>query len=179
MEKGAIDKMITYTEQLVLTSNGQRVTYHNITEQVKEIVAKSGIKNGICLVQSPHTTCSVIFEEFMHDLDFNGDEFLQVDLNRILDRIIPRELTENTDYRYPGPKHLDFLLSLDDPDYAGDAGTILNGDAHIRASFFGASENFIVKEETLMTGAVGSIYFIDFDQNRVRNRKCHILVMGG
>lgn len=50
MEKGAIDKMITYTEQLVLTSNGQRVTYHNITEQVKEIVAKSGIKNGICLV---------------------------------------------------------------------------------------------------------------------------------
>lgn len=43
--------MITYTEQLVLTSNGQRVTYHNITEQVKEIVAKSGIKNGICLVQ--------------------------------------------------------------------------------------------------------------------------------
>ncbi|MGC3124083.1 YjbQ family protein, partial [Enterococcus faecalis] len=52
--------MITYTEQLVLTSNGQRVTYHNITEQVKEIVAKSGIKNGICLVQSPHTTCSVI-----------------------------------------------------------------------------------------------------------------------
>src|SRR5699024_3116578 len=108
----------------VLTSNGQRVTYHNITEQVKEIVAKSGIKNGICLVQSPHTTCSVIFEEFMHDLDFNGDEFLQVDLNRILDRIIPRELTENTDYHYPGPKHLDFLLSLDDPDYAGDAGTI-------------------------------------------------------
>ena len=114
----------------------------------------------------------------MHDLDFNGDEFLQVDLNRILDRIIPRELTENTDYRYPGPKHLDFLLSLDDPDYAGDAGTILNGDAHIRASFFGASENFIVKEEILMTGTVGSIYFIDFDQNRVRNRKCHILVMG-
>ncbi len=29
-----------------------------------------------------------------------------------------------------------------------------------------------------MTGTVGSIYFIDFDQNRVRNRKCHILVMG-
>ena len=44
--------MITYTEQLVLTSNGQRVTYHNITEQVKEIVAKSGIKKW-------HLSCSV------------------------------------------------------------------------------------------------------------------------
>ena len=76
--------MITYTEQLVLTSNGQRVTYHNITEQVKEIVAKSGIKNGICLVQSPHTTCSVIFEEFMHDLDFNGDEFSEDEIRQAL-----------------------------------------------------------------------------------------------
>ncbi len=49
MEKGAIDKMTTYTEQLVLTSNGQRVTYHNITEQVKEMVAKSGIKMAFVL----------------------------------------------------------------------------------------------------------------------------------
>jgi len=87
-------------EQLTLTSNGNRVSYHNITEEVKTMVEKSGISNGIYLVQSPHTTCSVIFEEYMHDTDFNGDEFLQVDLNRILDKIIPRELSENTDYTY-------------------------------------------------------------------------------
>lgn len=36
-------------------------------------------------------TCSVLFEEFVHDKDFNGDEFLQVDLNNILDKIVPRE----------------------------------------------------------------------------------------
>lgn len=41
--------MTTYTEQLVLTSNGQRVTYHNITEQVKEMVTKSGIKMAFVL----------------------------------------------------------------------------------------------------------------------------------
>lgn len=170
--------MITYTDTLTLTSNGKRVSYHNITEQVKEIVKKSGVKTGTCLVQSPHTTCSVIFEEFVHDKDFNGDEFLQVDLNNILDKIVPRELSENTNYRYPGPEHLDFLMSLNDPNYPCDPGTILNGDAHIRASLFGASENFIVKENTPQIGTVGYIYFIDFDQNRVRDRKCHILVMG-
>lgn len=170
--------MKTYTKDLSLTSNGQRVSYHNITEVVKQAVKESEIVNGICVVQSPHTTCSVIFEEFVHDLDFNGDEFLQVDLNRILDKIIPRELSEATNYRYPGPKHLDFLMSLDDPNYPSDPGTILNGDAHIRASLFGSSETFIVKETALQIGSVGYIYFIDFDQNRKRNRKCQLMIIG-
>lgn len=170
--------MKTYTKDLVLTSNGQRVSYHNITEQVKATVAESGINNGLCVVQSPHTTCSVIFEEYAHDTDFNGDEFLQVDLNRILDKIIPRELSEETNYRYPGPKHLEFLMSLDDPNYPCDPGTILNGDAHIRASLFGASETFILREQQLQIGSVGYIYFIDFDQNRQRNRKCQLMILG-
>ncbi|GGC80270.1 YjbQ family protein [Enterococcus wangshanyuanii] len=170
--------MKTYTKDLVLTSNGQRVSYHNITEQVKAAVTESDLKNGLCVVQSPHTTCSVIFEEYVHDTDFNGDEFLQVDLNRILDKIIPRELSEETNYRYPGPKHLEFLMSLDDPNYPCDPGTILNGDAHIRASLFGASETFIIREKQLQIGSVGYIYFIDFDQNRQRNRKCQLMIMG-
>lgn len=170
--------MKTYKETLILRSNGNRPTYHNVTSQVKEIVEKSGIKNGICVVQSQHTTCSVFFEEYVHDTDFNGDEYLQVDLNRILDRIVPREMTDGMEYRYPGPKHLDFLMSLDDPQYPKDPGTILNGDAHIRGSLFGASETFILDQGKLLTGSVGYIYFVDWDQNRVRDRKCHVMVMG-
>lgn len=170
--------MATYSKTLSLETYAGRVSYLEITEAVKEAVKESGIKNGICVVQSPHTTCSVIFEEYVHDVDFNGDEYLQVDLNRILDRIIPRELSENTNYRYPGPKHLEFLMGLDDPNYPTDPATILNGDAHIRASFFGASETFVIKEEVLQIGSVGYIYVIDFDQNRVRNRKCHIMILG-
>lgn len=170
--------MTVYQDTIVVQSNGNRPSYHNIAEQVKGIIRKSGIRDGLCVVQSPHTTCSVIFEEFVHDTDFNGDEFLQVDLNRILDRIIPRERTENMEYRYPGPKHVDFLMGLDDPQFPCDPATILNGDAHIRASLFGASESFILKDGELQTGSVGYIYFIDWDQNRVRSRKCHVLVMG-
>lgn len=169
--------MKTYMEELTLVSNGQRVTYHRISEQVKEIVAKSGVKNGLCVVQSQHTTCSVIFEEYMHDVDYNGDEFLQVDMNHVLDRIIPRNVTDSQ-YRHPGPLHTDFAMGLDDPNYPCDYGALLNTDAHLRASLFGASETFIIKNETLMCGTVGYIYFIDWDQNRVRNRKCHVCVMG-
>lgn len=170
--------MSIYKDTIVVTSNGNRPSYHNITEQVRKALAESGIQNGLCVVQSPHTTCSVIFEEFVHDTDFNGDEFLQVDLNRILDRLVPRERTENMEYRYPGPKHVDFLMGLDDPQFPCDPATILNGDAHIRGSLFGASESFVVEDGKLLTGSVGYIYFIDWDQNRARNRKCHVMIMG-
>ena len=170
--------MVIHQKTLQIDTVSNRPSYHNITDQVKEVLAEAGIQNGIVVVQSPHTTCSVFFEEFVHDKDFNGDEYLQVDLNRILDRIIPRELTDNMDYRYPGPKHLDFLMSLDDPQFPCDPGTILNGDAHIRGSLFGASETFIVKDGAMQIGSVGYIYFVDWDQNRARHRKCNVLVMG-
>lgn len=169
---------MVYQDTVIVQSCGGRPSYHNISREVREIVEKSGIKNGICVVQSPHTTCSVIFEEYVHDTDFNGVEYLQVDMNRILDRIIPRELTDNMEYRYPGQKHLEFLMSLDDPQFPCDPGTILNGDAHIRGSLFGASETFTLKDGKLQTGSVGYIYFIDWDQNRSRTRKCHVCVMG-
>lgn len=169
--------METYYDQLILTSNGTRVTYHNITSQIRDIVKKSHITNGICVVSSPHTTCSVIFEEFVHDKDFNGDEYIQVDLNRILNKLVPRQLTES-DYLYPGQEHVDFLHGLDDPNYPTDEATILNADAHIRASFFGSSESFVLKDKELLTGAVGYIYYIDWDQNRVRDRKCNVMIVG-
>lgn len=171
--------MVIKHEQLILESNGVRVSYHNITNDIKDIIEKSNIKDGMCVVASSHTTCSVLFEEYVHDYDWNGDEFLQVDLNRILNKLIPRQLTES-DYLYPGPKHVQFLeeLAAVDPTYPADPATILNADAHIRASIFGSSETFIIKNGQLQIGSVGYIYFIDWDQNRKRKRKCNILLMG-
>lgn len=164
---------------LTLTSNGKRVTYHNITDKVREFVSSTGIKDGICTLSSPHTTCSVIFEEFVHDFDWNGDELLQVDLNKVLETWIPRQLTES-DYLYPGPKHVAFLqeLGAKDPNYPVDPATILNADAHIKGSLFGSSETLVIKNGELLIGSVGYLYFIDWDQNRERNRTCNMIVMG-
>lgn len=170
--------MKVYTETIELTSKGNQVSYHEITNEVKEILKRSAVENGIVVVQSPHTTCSIIFEEFVHDFDFRGNEFLHVDMNNILDDIVPRQMTENHKYRYPGPKHYDFLLSMEDENYPTDPATILNADAHIRSSLFGASETFTVENGVLNIGVVGYIYFIDFDQNRSRNRNCKVTVMG-
>ena len=55
--------MTVYKEQISLNSHGTTPTYLDITPQVKEAIKNSGIKSGTCTVISPHTTCSVFFEE--------------------------------------------------------------------------------------------------------------------
>jgi thiamine phosphate synthase YjbQ (UPF0047 family) len=172
--------MKIYNKTISVDTVAGRVSYHNITEQVKAFLDETGVKIGNVLIQSPHTTCSVMFEEFVHDTDYNGDEYLQVDLDRILDKIIPRELTEKMDYKYPGPKHEAFMFELGkkNPSYPPELSSILNGDAHLRASFMGNSKSFIIDEGKIQIGTVGYIYFVDFDQNRERQRTCHIQIIG-
>lgn len=53
---------------------GKTPTYIDITKDVRRVIEESGIQNGICAVISPHTTCSVFFEEFCHDYNEDGIE---------------------------------------------------------------------------------------------------------
>ena len=69
-------------------------------------------------------------------------------------------------------------MALEDPNYPQDKGTLLNTDAHLRGSLLGSSETFIIQDSQMLIGTVGYIYFVDWDQNRVRNRHCRIIVMG-
>ena len=97
--------MTVYKERISLKSHGDRPTYLDITPQVKAAIENSGIKEGVCFVISPHTTCSVFFEEFVHDYNEDGDEFLQEDLNNVLGKIIPDQVALDT-YVYPGGRTL-------------------------------------------------------------------------
>jgi secondary thiamine-phosphate synthase enzyme len=45
---------------------------YNITGDVKSIVSKSGVKDGICVVYCPHTTASVVLSENV-DIDVKAD----------------------------------------------------------------------------------------------------------
>lgn len=56
----------------------------DITERVREIVGRSGVGDGICLVYTPHTTCGVAVNEG-YDPDVMGD------LTRQLRELAPRE----------------------------------------------------------------------------------------
>lgn len=169
--------MTVYHKEINLKTVANRTSYHDITSKIIETLKESKIQNGVCVISSPHTTCSVIFEEFMHDKNFYGDEYLQVDLNEVLDRVIPVQNTEGQ-YHNPGPKHIAYGMKKKDPNYPAEEWTMLNTDGHLRASLLGDSETLIVKDGKLLNGEVGYIYFVDFDQTRERNRKCNVMVMG-
>lgn len=172
--------MVIYNEEISITSNGRRVSYHDITEEVEKCVQKSAVVNGFCLISSPHTTCSVIFEEFMHDTNYNGDELLQVDLNNILEKIVPRCVTDGQ-YYHPGPKHKNFCINSevnDEKNYPSDISTLLNTDAHLRSTILGSNVSFPIVNSVLKRGKVGYVYFVDFDQNRSRSRACNVFIMG-
>lgn len=172
--------MKIYKEQINLTSHGKTPSFFDITPSVKEIIKKSEIQNGICTVISPHTTCSVFFEEFVHDYTEDGDEFLQVDLNNVLKKIIPDNIAEGQ-YNYPGEKHYDAVKSWPDVEAYlpnGDRTALLNCDAHLKSTLLGSSQVFEVDNGKLGVGVTGYVYFVDFDRTRSRTRKCKIIVMG-
>lgn len=86
----------------------------------------------------------VFFEEMVHDFDALGDEYLQADLNKGLNKLFPKQLAYDDDYKYPGPLHRQFSK-----DNGGAMATrpasLLNGDAHCKATLLGSDKTFITK----------------------------------
>ena len=165
--------MIFVREKFEIQSEGQHPTFHNITEQVKDIVEKSGVKNGMVTVYSHHTTCSVMVQECSHDRTYFGLEYLQQDLCNIMEKLVPTCRVENQ-YLHPGPKHVEFGDSVGEP----GPWTSLNTDAHLRSCFFGRSESIAIEEGKMDLGEFGYTYFIDWDQVRARKRVVQVMVMG-
>lgn len=55
-----------------------------ITEEVQEIVSRGGVRDGVAVVQSLHTTAAITINE-------NADPFVVDDVLGKLERLIPRE----------------------------------------------------------------------------------------
>ena len=173
--------MAVYKEEITnIQSKGGSPTYNNITDQVREIIKKSGIKDGVVHVISPHTTCSVFFEEYVHDVLPNGKEFIQQDLDNCLAKIIPEQNTWG-EYFYPGTRHFEEVETW--PEYrsylpSGQREELLNADAHLRSTILGNSATFEVDNGELAVGKTGYVYFVDFDRTHPRSRRCKVVVIG-
>ncbi|MDF7639568.1 YjbQ family protein [Lactobacillus sp. ESL0791] len=170
--------MSFYFEEIHLKTVQGRPSYHCITDEVKEIVKKSEIQNGICLIQTAHTTCSVYYDEYMHDKNYYEDDYLQVDLNNVLEKIVPRQTSENYPYLSPGPEHIAYGMKKTDPNYPAVKWTMLNTDGHLRSDFLGNSVTLAVRQQKLFLGSVGQVFFVDFDQTRERNRNVEVMIVG-
>jgi len=159
-------------ETIHLRTEGGRPSFHKITKDVQAIIDGSGIKNGICVVYSGHTTCSVITQECSYDETYTGLEFLQQDFVEVLDKIIPVCKKEGQ-YMHPGPLLTEFSASIGETKQQ-----CLNTDGHLRSALVGRSVTLGIIDGKLDMGEFGQIYFIDFDQTRPRDRHAAVQLMG-
>jgi secondary thiamine-phosphate synthase enzyme len=163
--------MAVYHECFKIQSD-RRPTFHDVTAQVEAVLQKSNITNGILLVFSQHTTCSVLIQEASDDVNYWGTELLMQDLVNVLTSIIPTCTTEGQ-YLHPGPKHIEAAAGRNElPAWS------LNTDAHLRSVIMGRSQSIPIENGVMLLGEFGRIYFVDFDQVRARERIVRVQIVG-
>ncbi|MCM8772966.1 MAG: secondary thiamine-phosphate synthase enzyme YjbQ [Candidatus Omnitrophica bacterium] len=67
----------------------KRTDFVEITEQIEEIIKRHNVKNGICFLFVPHTTCGLTINE-------NADPSVRRDIMEKLEELIP----ENDNYSH-------------------------------------------------------------------------------
>lgn len=127
--------MKSYTQYLQLHTP-KRYQIVNITPQVEEAIAKSGIKEGLCLVNSMHITSSV----FIND----NEPGLHRDFLRWVEELAP----------YGVDKYQHNLTGED------------NGDAHLKRTIMGREVVVAVTNGRLDFGPWETIFYAEFDGQR-------------
>jgi len=143
-----------YREILKHTASGAP-EFIDITQEVKDVLARSEIREGSVLVFTRHTTAAI---------EINEDEpLLMEDLKQFLLRIAPR------DGNY---KHNDFFIRT--ANMTEDE--CPNGHAHCQHLFLGTSETIPVVDSEILLGRWQRIFLIELD--RPRERQVFIQVQG-
>ena len=150
-----------------------RPTFHDVTDEVAKAVRESGVQNGMVLVFSQHTTCSVLIQEQSDDVNYYGTQLILQDLVNGLGKLFPTCETEGQ-YGHPGPMHIEIARRErnEEPFWS------LNTDAHLRSVMLGRSVTVPLVDGQLTLGEFGRIYFADFDQVRARVRTVRVQIVG-
>jgi len=126
----------------------QYVELDVITPQVEQIVAESGICNGLVTVMTKHTTTGITVNEAL--------ECLESDIETALSLFAP----EDRPY-----SHARMLR-----DYGSTAG---NPTGHLKALLTGNHCHFVIQDGKILRGGAQDVYFCEYDGPASRN----ILVM--
>lgn len=126
----------------------------NLSDIVREVTMRSGVKHGQVTVHSPHTTTSIVLNE-------SETGFLN-DFRRIIDGMIP------VDAYYEHDDHEVRTENLQEDEF-------INGHAHCRQLLTGASSVTIpVVEGEVLLGTWQRVLFAELDQARDRRVIFHV-----
>jgi len=80
LSNAGLHEMKTFLKEVSIRTGG-RVEFRDIMREVEEAVRESGIKSGVAIIFTPHTTTGIFMNE-----DESG---LKRDLEKVLERLIP------------------------------------------------------------------------------------------
>lgn len=122
----------------------------NVTDRINEIVAKSGVKDGVVHLQSLHTTASVFINEWQ--------DALLHDFKTLLEKMVAPE----AGWRHDDPKFSDCERQ--------------NAVSHLRGLLLGHSVSLQVRNAKVLLGTWQTIILAELDGPR--NRSVSVQVMG-
>jgi secondary thiamine-phosphate synthase enzyme len=121
----------------------------DITGRVRELIAETGIKDGVANVMTLHTTTAITVNEGLPDLE---DDLLE-----LLADLAPPERP----YR-----HARFLHS--------DGQMAVNAPSHLRGALLGMQVILAVEDGTPVLGSRQTIYFVELDGPLFREAIVHV-----
>ena len=128
--------MKSFTEYLTYNVPSRR-GFVNITPEVRKIIQKSGIKEGLCLVNAMHITASV----FIND----NESGLHQDYEKWLEEIAPHEPISQYQHNKTGED---------------------NADAHLKRQVMGREVVVAITKGQLDFGPWEQIFYGEFDGKR-------------
>ena len=128
--------MKSFREELWFETRSRR-EYVNITPQVEDCIRRSGIKEGLCLVNAMHITASVYINDAESGLLQDYDEWLE--------KLAPHEPISQYRHNRTGED---------------------NGDAHLKRQVMGREVVVAITGGKLDFGPWEQIFYGDFDGRR-------------
>jgi secondary thiamine-phosphate synthase enzyme len=128
--------MKSYREEFTFNTPNRR-GYINITEKVESALKKSGILEGLCLVNAMNITASIYINDDEQGLLRDFDDFLE--------KLLPHEPTDHYLHNRTGED---------------------NGDAHIKRQLMGRDVTIAVTNGELDFGPWEQIFYGEFDGRR-------------
>lgn len=150
----------------------RRLEFKTITKDVEELITKTGMWQGVVVVQTHHTTCRLWLNE--DEKNLIGTEG---DLSKALDRFAsPQEEYGHNDIKDARNPHGKRDTHLCAPDEQGVCHECVNGHSHAQALMLPASVSMIVHKGKLVKGSWQELMLIELDHDR--ERKISVLVQG-
>ena len=128
--------MKSHTEYLTYNIPSRR-GFVNITPEVRKIIQKSGIKEGLCLVNAMHITASVFINDNESGLHHDYEEWLE--------KIAPHEPISKYEHNKTGED---------------------NADAHLKRQVMGREVVVAITKGQLDFGPWEQIFYGEFDGKR-------------